>query len=272
MLIILMAGTFEQLLKPGEKDYRLEIFLALTGIAVCTANFILGKSIGSRFHRRIAGGQALAQKNIILPMWLTFQYLDPIASVSLAAYSIFQNIVNAAQIWLKGRRDDRIIQRLHDFHEKSTPAYRPPSSLSLRKNTPNSSRSCLPASRTGSRNNRATHAQTERASEHTGKSRAPSVQAFITECLPTTQQAPAKPAAPNGKALQKSSPVTTPCTGSVLLFSARHAAPSKPPRRSALHLPSPNPKQNARRTQATGVVLPPKEGTFPLRPLPKGNV
>ena len=84
----------------------------------CTANFILGKSIGSRFHRRIAGGQALAQKNIILPMWLTFQYLDPIASVSLAAYSIFQNIVNAAQIWLKGRRDDRIIQRLHDFHEK----------------------------------------------------------------------------------------------------------------------------------------------------------
>ena len=118
MLIILMAGTFEQLLKPGEKDYRLEIFLALTGIAVCTANFILGKSIGSRFHRRIAGGQALAQKNIILPMWLTFQYLDPIASVSLAAYSIFQNIVNAVQIWLKGRRDDRIIQRLHDFHEK----------------------------------------------------------------------------------------------------------------------------------------------------------
>ena len=118
MLIILMAGTFEQLLKPGEKDYRLEILLALAGIAVCTANFILGKSIGSRFHRRIAGGQALAQKNIILPMWLTFQYLDPIASVLLAAYSIFQNIVNAAQIWLKGRRDDRIIQRLHDFHEK----------------------------------------------------------------------------------------------------------------------------------------------------------
>ncbi|MFR1532258.1 MAG: hypothetical protein ACLSTO_00220 [Bilophila wadsworthia] len=117
-IFILMGGTLEQLLKPGEKDYQLEIFLALTGIAVCTANFILGKSIGSRFHRRIAGGQALAQKNIILPMWLTFQYLDPIASVSLAAYSIFQNIVNAAQIWLKGRRDDRIIQRLHDFHEK----------------------------------------------------------------------------------------------------------------------------------------------------------
>ena len=31
MLIILMAGTFEQLLKPGEKDYRLEILLALGG-------------------------------------------------------------------------------------------------------------------------------------------------------------------------------------------------------------------------------------------------
>ena len=94
MLTILMGGTFEQLLKPGEKD------------------------IGAHYHRRIAGGQALAQKNIILPMWLTFQYLDPIASVSLAAYSIFQNIVNATQIWLKGRRDDRIRRRLHDYHEK----------------------------------------------------------------------------------------------------------------------------------------------------------
>lgn len=118
MLIILMAGTFDELLKPGEKDYRLEIFLALTGVAVCTANFILGKGIGSRFHRRIAAGQGLAQKNIILPMWLTFQYLDPIASVCLASYSVFQNIVNATQIFLKGRRDDRILDRLHAFHEK----------------------------------------------------------------------------------------------------------------------------------------------------------
>ncbi len=118
MLVILMSGTFEQLLKPGEKDYQLELSLALAGVAVCAVNFILGKTIGSRFHRRIAGGQALAQKNIVLPMWLTFQYLDPIASVLLAAYSIFQNIVNAVQIWLKGRRDDRILRRLHAFHEQ----------------------------------------------------------------------------------------------------------------------------------------------------------
>ena len=65
MLVILMGGTFEQLLKPGEKDYQLEIFLALTGIAVCTANFILGKSIGSRFHRRIAGGIRVAPRRAL---------------------------------------------------------------------------------------------------------------------------------------------------------------------------------------------------------------
>lgn len=117
ILTILMGGTFEQLLKPGEADLGLQLSLAATGVLVCIANFIVGKGIGSRFHRRIAAGQALAQKNIVLPMWLTFQYLDPIASVSLAAYSIFQNIVNATQIWLKGRRDDRIRQRIHDFHE-----------------------------------------------------------------------------------------------------------------------------------------------------------
>lgn len=117
MLIILMASTFDLLLAPGRTSHDLEIALALTALAVCAGHFIVGKSLGSLFHRRIAGGQALAQKNTILPLWLAFQYLDPIVSVSLAAYSVFQNIANATQLWLKGRRDDRILERLHDFHE-----------------------------------------------------------------------------------------------------------------------------------------------------------
>lgn len=117
MLIVLMAGTFEQVLRPGVTDYRLEIFLAVAAILVTALNFITGKAVGSRFHRRISGGQALAQKNILLSMWLTFQYLDPLASVTLASYSVFQNIVNASQLWLKGRRDDRLVRRLHNYHD-----------------------------------------------------------------------------------------------------------------------------------------------------------
>ncbi len=81
------------------------------------------------------------------------------------------------------------------------------------------------------------------------------------------QQAPAKPAAPNGKALHKSSPATT-CSlygKRTSLFSPSSPAPNRPPR--VLHLPSPNPKQQRPpHPQATGVVPPPeRRGTFPLR-------
>lgn len=89
-----------------------------TGILICAVQFAVGKGVGARYHRRIATGQALAQKNLMLAMWLAFQYLDPLTAVCLAAYSIFQNLFNATQIWLKGRSDERIRRRLHAYHER----------------------------------------------------------------------------------------------------------------------------------------------------------
>lgn len=116
MLVILMAQTFDMLLASDPGDYRREMLLAAMGCVICGVHFVLGKYMGSHCHRRIAAGQALAQKNILLPMWLTFQYLDPLTAISLAAYSVFQNTVNAGQLWLKGRRDARIFHLLHAYH------------------------------------------------------------------------------------------------------------------------------------------------------------
>ena len=266
MLVILMGGTFEQLLKPGEKDYQLEIFLALTGIAVCTANFILGKSIGSRFHRRIAGGQALAQKNIILPMWPSHPCRWPPTPSSRTSST-------PPRYGSKDAATTASSSASTTSTRKSTPAYRPPSSLSLRKNTPNFSRSCLPASRTGSRSNRAPRAQTERASEHPGKSQAP-IRGWPLSRMPSHGATGPREArslqrkSPSKKALP---PQRVPCTGSALLFSARHAAPNRPPVASFTSLLRiPNKTPAARKRQA--LSSPRRRGTFPLRPLPKGNV
>ena len=118
MIMILIGSTFDMLLAPGEKDYGTEAAVAATGILICAVQFAVGKGVGARYHRRIATGQALAQKNLMLAMWLAFQYLDPLTAVCLAAYSIFQNLFNATQIWLKGRSDERIRRRLHAYHER----------------------------------------------------------------------------------------------------------------------------------------------------------
>lgn len=113
MLLILMGNTFEILMAPGKKDYVLEIMLAGVGIVICGIQFIIGKSLGSRFHRRIAAGQALGQKNLLFTMWITFQYLDATIYVALAFYSVMQNSINSVQIWLQGRRNQRIADRIH---------------------------------------------------------------------------------------------------------------------------------------------------------------
>ena len=118
MILILMGSTFDMLLSPGRKDVGVEIVVAACGVVVCMLQFLVGKLIGSLYHRRISAGQALAQKNLMLAMWLAFQYFDPMVVVGLAAYSVTQNVFNATQLWLKGRMDGRVQERLHAYHEQ----------------------------------------------------------------------------------------------------------------------------------------------------------
>ncbi len=118
MILILMGSTFDMLLAPGKKDLGMEAVIAVSGVVVCFIQFLLGKSLGALYHRSISAGQALAQKNLMLAMWLAFQYFDPLVVVGLAAYSIAQNVFNAAQIWMKGRMDARVRNRLHAHHER----------------------------------------------------------------------------------------------------------------------------------------------------------
>ena len=117
MLLTLIGSTVDMLVHSERMDYGLEIAVAITGVIICLLQFAVGKRLGSLYHRRISTGQSLAQKNIFLSMWLTFQYLDPMVAVCLAAYSVFQNIFKSAQIALKARSDERVRRWLHAYHE-----------------------------------------------------------------------------------------------------------------------------------------------------------
>ena len=118
MILILMGSTFDMLLSPGRKDVARKSWWPRAAWWVCMLQFLVGKLLGSLYHRRISAGQALAQKNLMLAMWLAFQYFDPMVVVGLAAYSVTQNVFNATQLWLKGRMDGRVQERLHAYHEQ----------------------------------------------------------------------------------------------------------------------------------------------------------
>ena len=99
MILTLISSTFDTLFSPGEKDIALEIGICAAGVAVCLALFAIGRSCGARRGLGMTAGQALGQKNLLFGMWLVFQYLDSAVLICLTAYSIFQNMFNAWQIW-----------------------------------------------------------------------------------------------------------------------------------------------------------------------------
>ncbi len=87
-----------------EQDNLLsQIWIALAALVACCGQFWLGKVIGARWNQRITGGQSLGQKNTVFAIWLAHTYMTPIAAVGAGAYVIWQNIINASQLWLKQR-------------------------------------------------------------------------------------------------------------------------------------------------------------------------
>lgn len=75
--------------------------LLLLPLAVTLVQFTIGKAVGRPFGASISAGQALGQKNTVVGIWLTITFLNPLAAVAPGAYVLWQNLVNAAQLWYK---------------------------------------------------------------------------------------------------------------------------------------------------------------------------
>lgn len=112
----LMGGMFNFILHQDNPDYGRELQLAALAVAVCSLQFLLGKRLGDLWGERVAAGQALGQKNTVLAIWMAFQYMNPVAAVCPAAYAVWQNLINAFQLWRKRREDRRIAPRVPYRH------------------------------------------------------------------------------------------------------------------------------------------------------------
>lgn len=75
--------------------------LVILPLFVTLLLFSIGKAVGRRHGESIGAGQALGQKNTIVGIWLTITFLNPTAAVAPCAYVIWQNCVNAWQLWYK---------------------------------------------------------------------------------------------------------------------------------------------------------------------------
>lgn len=79
------------------------ILLLILPLFVSIALFGLGKLVGGIWGDSICGGQALGQKNTVVGIWLMLTFLNPTAVIAPCAYVIWQNIINAVQLWAKAK-------------------------------------------------------------------------------------------------------------------------------------------------------------------------
>lgn len=101
--LVLVMGRTTAFIIDTEADIVVEIELAVIALVLCLAQFRLGRYMGDKSGDRVAGAQSVGQKNTILAIWMSLNFLNPIASIAPTAYIVWQNFVNSYQIYKKGK-------------------------------------------------------------------------------------------------------------------------------------------------------------------------
>lgn len=98
-LVIAMGDTTHTLLERPQEELKLALWMGALSLVACVVQFALGRYLGIPYKNRVAGGQALGQKNTIFALWLAHTFVNPLAAIAPATYIIWQNFINAYQFW-----------------------------------------------------------------------------------------------------------------------------------------------------------------------------
>lgn len=101
-LSVIMGLTLHNIIVARVSGLTLTLLLTLPAV-VTIVLFSIGKGVGRCYGDSISAGQALGQKNTVVGIWLTLTFLNPTAAVAPCAYVIWQNLVNAWQLWYKDK-------------------------------------------------------------------------------------------------------------------------------------------------------------------------
>ena len=106
-LAITLGQTINFIFLHGAENVNSIIILGIISVVICAVQFAVGKLIGKKYGDIVAGGQMLGQKNTALGIWMANIYLNPLASVSIALYSIWQNLFNSWQMYMHEKKQKK---------------------------------------------------------------------------------------------------------------------------------------------------------------------
>lgn len=97
--LVLVLGRTTAFILDTEADAFIEVELALVALVLCLVQFGAGRMLGRVTGDVVATTQSVGQKNTIFAVWLSLNFLDPLASIAPTAYIVWQNLTNSWQIW-----------------------------------------------------------------------------------------------------------------------------------------------------------------------------
>lgn len=102
--LVLVLGRTTCFILDTEADPFVEVELAAISLLLCIVQFAVGRAMGRIDGDIVACGQSVGQKNTILAVWMSLNFLNPIASVAPTAYIVWQNLINSWQIYRHNRK------------------------------------------------------------------------------------------------------------------------------------------------------------------------
>ncbi len=100
IIVVVSAKTFSNIAASDKSGLEITI-MAAVGFIMTILQFALAKGIGQFGGQRISAGQALGQKNMVFGLWVTLTYLNPTVAIIPGTYILWQNVVNAWQMWYR---------------------------------------------------------------------------------------------------------------------------------------------------------------------------
>ena len=104
-LTVVISRAIGLLITQFQEHRVLFIWMVVVSVFLCFLQFFVGHRIGKRYGDRVAGGQALGQKNTVLAIWMAQSYLIPLCSIIPTLYVIWQNLYNSFQMMQKERQN-----------------------------------------------------------------------------------------------------------------------------------------------------------------------
>ena len=128
-IVVLMSVVTETVITNFQSQISNILILLVSSFFVCLIQFGLGKWIGYKLPApskgrdyqdvlinpaaapktmagvsSITAGQAFGQKNTSLGVWMAQTFLDPLSSLGAAAYILWQNLFNSAQLFIAAHK------------------------------------------------------------------------------------------------------------------------------------------------------------------------